>query len=295
MKPIRRIAILAVLLGSGAVASRAEEFAIKLSRPRAAGKIELVTASVKSDLVMTIVAQGREIKQEKHGNCRLTVAVENQQVTAKGNLLRAAVTVRSFTCEENGVSSQLKEGDVVTARRDNDKSVYELRGQELPDLMKEALGDAAPLHSDDEATDDEVFGTAKRRKIGDSWPVKGELVAKQMLEKGLKTTPKDITGTVRVVGKRQVGNTPCLEMQLNLELHDVMLAIPDLPPELTARVPLLRVTGTDLLPLDLSLEVPDGSLHFEGTLTMTGKIEDVAVTASGEMGRTVHVESSPIR
>ncbi|HVT14722.1 MAG TPA: hypothetical protein VHQ90_00895 [Thermoanaerobaculia bacterium] len=292
-----RLAILCFALPviAGSVAARAETFAIKLSRSSVVGQRDLLSASVQEDLVLAITVEGREIKHEDHSTCRFTVAQEILQVSPKGNPLRASLTVRSFTCEENGVSTQLKVGDVIAAHLDAGDTVFELRGAALPSKFRAALETVFALHSDDESSEDEAYGTSQRRSLGESWSVNPELVAKRMMLRHLIVAPEDVSGSVTLVGRKSVANRPCLEVRSTLELRNAQFASRTTSSDLKMRVPVLRYAGTKLVPLDPSLPLPEETERAEGPAAVTGMADDVDISAGATFVVTVHSERAPIR
>jgi hypothetical protein len=278
-----------------AAAPAAEDFSIKFSRPSKVGERTLLTGTYQADEDTVVTVAGRENRQEKHAIYRFAVIHKVLAIGAKGNPSRVALAVQKLTREADGATTEvLKAGDVISVRLEGHEEVWELGGAALADELKEALDSIVEVTADDDPTDDDVFGTARRRRIGDSWPVDARLLADQLRRKGLPVTAKDVTGTATLAGTKSVQGVPCLDVRLNIELRDVKLPIPDLPAEVVMAPLTVRFTGVQVLPVNGVRNMLEANLDFRLPLAANGTVEGNSFTMRSELHRVTNVQFSPL-
>jgi hypothetical protein len=122
-------------------------------------------------------------------------------------------------------------GKTIDIVRGETDVTYTIRGgDELSVQARRILGFTyAPLTTF-KLTPEEVFGTKQPRKVGESWSVATEVIAKNLLEMGRISDPKSVNGrtTVKAVENSPLG--PALRIASNLDISN--LVPPDLPPDL---------------------------------------------------------------
>jgi hypothetical protein len=272
----------------------AEDFAIRLSHPSKVGERTSLSGSSRVDEEMVVTVSGNESRQEKHATYRFAVTHTVLAVSARGNCSQAELTVQKLTREADGaITSPLKAGDVLSVRLKGAENVWELGGVPVAADVKEALLDVAAVEADDEPSDDEVFGTARRRSVGDTWPPNGELIAKRLAREGTSMTAKDVIGTVTLAGKRSLQGQPSLEVRLDLSVSGTIHSA-ELPGmEIVGR---LRMTGTQVVPVDgARSRLGEDELEMKMSMTSNGTINGVPMTLRGEMRRASNVQRSPAR
>lgn len=278
-----------------AAAPAAEDFSIKLNRPAKVGERTLLTGSYRADEDTVVTVAGQENRQEKHAIYRFALIHKVLAVGAKGNCLRAELAVQKLTREADGATTELlKAGDVISVRFEGHEEVWELGGAPLADELKEALDSIVEITADGDPTDDDVFGTARRRRVGDSWPIDAKLLADQLKRKGMPATFKDVTGTATLAGTKSVQGVPCLEVRLDIELHDVKLPIPNLPAEVVMAPLTVRFTGVKVLPVNGVRDMLEASLDFRLPLAANGTVEGNSFTLRSELRRVSNVQFSPL-
>ena len=282
-------------LAAAPAAPAAEDFSIKLRRPSKVGERTLLTGSYQADENTVVTVASIENRQEKHAIYRFAVIHKVLAIGAKGNPLRVELGVQKLTREADGATTEvLKAGDVISVRLEGHQEVWELGGAPLADELKEALDGIVEIAADDDPTDDDVYGTARRRRVGDSWPVDARLLADQLKQKGLPVTAKDVTGTATLAGTKSVQGVPCLEIRLDIELHDVKLPIPDLPAEVVMAPLTVRFTGVEVLPVNGVRDMLEASLDFRLPLAANGTVEGNSFTLRSELHRVTNAQFSPL-
>jgi hypothetical protein len=271
------------------------DYGVRLTRPVVAGEKRLVVGSLQSDDHLAGTKAGAPSDERQAATIRYVVATEVLEASVKGNVLRATLTVRRLTKESGGVSLELaKPGEVVTARLVGRERVFELRGARLAADLQAALGAALPLRADDEPTDDDLFGTAQRRRVGESWPANGELFAK-LGAASVTFDPKEVAGTVTLAAVRPVNGEPCLEVRWKLEARRGAFRAGTLPPGFAATNSSLSMTGSALVPVAPAAP-PAGR---ETAITAVADIDGASaggapVSLHHELRQVVRVELSKI-
>jgi len=281
--------------GGEHVSAAAEDFAIKLGHPLKVGDRTLLTGSRRIDFEMAGTVLGQEMRQEKHATYRFAVTQRVVAAGAKGNGLQTELAVQKLTREEDGATTELlKAGDLISVRLEGDEQVWELGGSPLTAELKEALSDIAGVNADDEPSDDEVFGTARRRRVGDSWQVDPKLVAGLLARMAISVAAKDVSGIATLGGTKSVHGIPCLEVRFSLELHNVKASGQDLPAGVTMAPLTVRASGARVVAVDGARQPLEESFEFQMPLAADGEVEGVSITVRGELRQASHIQLSPV-
>ena len=267
---------------------------MRLTRPAAAGEKRLAVGSLQSDDHLTGTRDGAPSDQRQASTIRYVVATEILEASARGNALRATLTVRRLVKESGGVSLELaKPGAVIAARLAGRERVFELQGARLAPDLQQALAAAVPLRADDEPTDDDLFGTAQRRRAGESWPANGELFAR-FGSASVTFDPKDVAGTVTLAGVKPVHGVPCLEVRWKLDARRGAFQPGSLPEGFAGTTTTMSVSGSTLVPIDGALPPAARETSITAVADITGWSGVAPVTLHHELRQVVRVELSKI-
>lgn len=202
----------AVLLSS---AGAADDYQIKINRPEKVGaKYELNGTTHKKE--SSTVKMGDKVIQSRDKNVKatLTGTVEVLKVDKDGLAVKKKLTVTSFKDAEG--TELLKKGTVVFAETVEGKGQYRLAdGSKLESRVRGVIGDLFDTQSKSAADIEQALGTDKRRKIGESWPVKTESLAKS-----LHVDPKAIKGTATLEKTADVNGEKCLLFSAKMIISD---------------------------------------------------------------------------
>ncbi|HZF07967.1 MAG TPA: hypothetical protein VFE33_04165 [Thermoanaerobaculia bacterium] len=295
-RALRCLALLLVAGAWGTIGARAEDFALQLQRPVPVGRRAHVTGTYHSVMTRSFSANGKESQDTKDETYRFDVTSQVLAVGTRKNVTEVMLTIHHLTREADGASTPLLQGEIVVARIDKGETVLEVRGKNLPREVKDALVTAVSLHSDDAPNEDEILGTTKRHSLGETWPVDVELLTRELRKKrdDLVFTPKDVTGSVKLVGKTSLGNVPCFELQVEIEIRNPTLPTPDAMKGMTAVMPTLRMSSSMLVSIDPAAEAGASSLKLEGTVLVSGSVQGVPVTGKMQMRQDHQVKSEPL-
>src|SRR5262249_38981774 len=153
------------------------EYKIKLSRPDKEGDEYKahVTATVKQKLDMTANGQQVPAKDDKF-TAELTGTVKVLAVNKIGQASKLTVTVEKLTKDGNEFYAP---GTVITAEKVAGKPTFSVDNNNVDPEKAEVLDSVIEVSADDKSTnDDELSGTDQPQKVGASWPINSEKVAK---------------------------------------------------------------------------------------------------------------------
>ncbi len=280
---------------SAAPVAPARDYAVRLARPAAAGEKRLAVGSLESDDHLAGTKAGAASDQRQTATIHYVVATEILEVSARGNVLRATLTVRRFTKESGGTTVELaKPGAVVSARLVGRERVFELAGARLAPDLQTALAAALPLHADDEPTDDDLFGTTQRRRVGESWPANAELFAR-FGAASVTFDPQDVAGTVTLAAVKPVHGEPCLEVRWKLEARHGAFKAGSLPLGFSGATSSMSLTGSALVPVAPELPPAGRETAITAIADISGASDSGAsVSLHHELRQVVRVELSKI-
>jgi hypothetical protein len=289
--------LVCVVLAGGAIvaAAPAQDYAVRLARPSAAGDRRLAAGWLQTEDRATGGPKGAATDQRQSSTIRYVVATEVLEASPRGNARRATLTVRRLTKESAGVTAELaRPGTEVTARLVGHERVFEMQGARLAPDLQVALAAAVSLRADDEPTDDDLFGTAQRRRVGESWPVDGGLFARSGAP-GTTFDPRDVAGTVTLASLKSAGGVPCLEVRWKLEARHGSFTPGSLPAGLSGTMTSMSVTGSTVLPIDDKLQPLSRETAIAGVGDFTGSASDGSpFSARHELRQVFHVELSKV-
>lgn len=211
---------MAVLLGAisaVAFAAAEETYEIRFSRPVKPGSTWKVRVVATGKRVMTMKAGEETIgEQAEEFSVEFESQVTVMEVDANGESVKETHTVSKCVKTEDGEDKVLLQpGTVLLAGVEDSEEVFEINGQRVSDEIADVLDLIISL-STNETTDDDVFGSEKRRKVGESWEVNREAMAADLNEDDMAVKPENISGTATLVEVVEYEGKQCLKLQSDL-------------------------------------------------------------------------------
>ena len=204
----------------------ADGYAIKIARPVPVGtKYEL-----KADGAMlrqvTLHVAGRAQKQPDDGfGVRLEGTVEVLALDDVGEEAKVACTVDKCTrITSEGETELVPKGKVIVAEGKGKDTKFHFKdnGKEVSKQAADALELVISLDTGDTVSDDEMFGTKDKQKVGGEWPVAGEAVAKDAGRVGVIVQPADVEGSFKLEGVEKSGDVDCLKLSGSLKMKKLL-------------------------------------------------------------------------
>ena len=205
------IALGLVLAGRAPAAD--ELYPIRFSRPAqvgakyrlaAVGTLKQKTTLVRESVVLrkTTVDLGIVLEAE----------VENLRVDGQGHVVQKALTIQTATLLGAGKpQTLLKAGRVVIAETVDGETKFRLAEGNLSERIAKALSIVVVTKTPG-ADPDEIFGTRRPRRVGESWPINVQAAARSLLSQGLSADGGKIAGTVTLDGVENSSDIPCLKL-----------------------------------------------------------------------------------
>jgi hypothetical protein len=270
-----------------------EAFTVRLSRTVKVGQKRLVVGSVESDDKSSGGAGGTQLRDQQKAVISYVVATEVLEVSPRGNARRVTVTVRRLNKTSDGLTVELaKPGEAYTAALQGRQRVVDLNGTPVAPDLQEALATAAGLRNDDDPTDDDLFGTSDRQRVGSAWPVNAALFAHTGAQQ-VTFDPREVSGTVTLAAVQQVHGVPCLVVQWKLTAHQGSFKSGSVPGGLFGTMSTMSVSGSTTVPADPGLPpvARDSTIAGSGDFTGITNQGD-QLTVHRELRQAIHLEMS---
>ena len=268
MRGLRLIAGLWALGFLGTSVALAQDYEIKLTRPMKVGAEYHIAAVGHSSMKSTIKVNGKVVEeQSKNFSVDFESDDKALEVDKNGEPSKVSLTVDKCILKQGGAEKPLlAKGAVVIASLKDDETVFEIAGQPVDAETAEALDLVVGLGRN-RASDDEIFGTKERKKVGDRWAMNAELAAKELQDvmKGSTVKKEDVAGTVTLDKVVKVGTTDCLQISAEMTVSNVTM--PD------RKVAQMKVQAhfLGLFPIDFSKDITEESDSITMSITVKDK------------------------
>ncbi|HEY1171222.1 MAG TPA: hypothetical protein VGH19_07650 [Verrucomicrobiae bacterium] len=228
----------------------AEDYAIRLSPPVKVGSKYGLEAKLNEVSKNVITVDGQQMRNEtSEESWRFEGKVEVQEVDAKGTPTNLSVQVQKLTVTQAGNSSELlPSGSRLTVAVKEGKKVFEMGGKEAEPAVVKALREVITLNSENDPPDDVLFGTAERKKAGDSWPMNLEVLIQTLGKNGMELKPEDAKGSVSKLEEVvTMEGKKCLKISSNIEMQNFR---PPMPTWMKVKQAKASVKSSGLFPVD---------------------------------------------
>lgn len=259
--------VMLALLTSLCTMTAAQDYEILIRRPFRAGQKYRLTASA-SQSEKTVLTVGGNVAENKTESFAFEIVADIGvlEVGKSGRPIKESLAIEKCILTKEGTATPLvPKGTVIVALVRDKKAVFEIGGQPVGEELEKALELAVSL--DTGGTDDEVFGTPERKKVGDSWPINADVAARSLGEITSPLNKENIKGATKLEEVIKVGQEECVV--LTAWLNVVGLA-PAMPPAFKVQKGELQAEFWGQFPVKTSL----GPLEKSQKMTMS-------VTASG--------------
>ena len=271
------------LLSLAACLCADEAYSIRLARPLKAGdRFEVSAKMALDDSTVTIIDGGEAADDKTVVACRLTGSLTVDAVTTKGQPMDVRLKLKSIECVNDGQPAQFfKAGDELRLRHGKPDNVSEVNGEPAEELQSEIIEAILSVQGEGEVTDDDVFGTADKVKVGAEWPVTPKAAIMDLEAEGVTgLKPEHIKGSTKIAGATEVGNQPALLIRAESKIDGKGIGLSKLPESVKATRFYLEMTGEMDVPVDLQSK--DGRAKGLSRLEVdaAGKLEEEGVETS---------------
>jgi hypothetical protein len=208
-----------------------------------------------------------------------------------GKLTKEAITISNCRVRKDGSTRQLfPRGTVVVAAVENGHKVFRVNGQPVDEQAEQVLDMMTDVGSSQGGTsDDDIFGTAEPRKVGDSWSVNSAAAVKSLREESkIRVSEDDTHGVMTIEKKTKCGNEDCLIISGRLDADLITVDIDEL--NVDSGEAHCRFSGA--LPVDTSHSAVDRSFEMQmrvsGRTRRNPKGPEIQVDVTKETKMTAH-------
>jgi len=271
MTGLKRISVLTAAVGLLLCsAAAAQDYEIRLHRPMKVGQEFQLSATGRESQKATVTLNGQPIKNEsQEAAIEVEAAVKVLEIDKNGAPSKASLKIgKCLSVKGDARTALVPAGAVVVASvAAARESVFEINGEKVSPDAQRALSQVFNLGKGG-PTDDQIFGTPQRKKVGDSWPMNSEAAAEDARQNGAAVEKEDFSGTVTLEKVLKIGDTECLQVAVAM---DVARVRPPAPAGLVVEKGLARRRMSGLFPVNPALNVPEKSSALIITVVMKGK------------------------
>lgn len=266
----RLFVVLTALLLFPCATLLAQDYAIQLERPEKVGRKDRISVSASRSLT----------KAQRAGGSFSPVASESRRASAE--LVRTVLAVdgrgaptsvsMQFDRLESSGGSLLEKGSIVTGSGAGGGAVFTINGKPLSKEAADALAILNIMTLKPGATNaDMLFGTAEKKRIGESWPINAERLARDLGATGFAIDRASAEGAASLEGSAKSGNLDCLKISATAEVNGFVPA--NMPSQARLLDSSYKVAFKCMAPADTAAPCPESSLKTELLLTMRGVFE----------------------
>ena len=210
------------------------------------------------------------------------------KVNKVGSVVQIKLKMDSFTITEGKFTEAvLEKGTVIKGEKKDNKDQFELWDEEsklgVPlqeGTMVEALKLFFSLNDAGEKnTDDDAFGTDKKKQVGDSWKINAKALAESAKNDKVEIDPKNVSGKMTLTGIVKAGRHECLEIKGEFTVKGLKPPA-DFPRNL--RVTKSEMTGRvhSKIPVDTSLPEVENNMVMTMIMEVRSRRGQVAMKIS---------------
>jgi hypothetical protein len=242
-----------------------DDYVIRFTRPAKVGdrsRVEM-TGTTRERERITI---GGQVQKEEKDLAVHMIAVESVlAVDSSSTPSRVEYLVQTCQRTSAGKTEELLAAGhkVVAETNAEGDTVFTVDGDPALEDIAKALGLVISIHRPSSPTDDDIFGTKERKRVGDTWNIDSAAAAADLSKTGLMVSAEALKGTVSLTGVRSVDAVKALDVTAKLRAEGFAMAGGDLPEWLQVEKSSLAGDLKVLVPAD-----PDAPNSLPGKLQM---------------------------
>ncbi len=201
-----------------------------------------------------------------------------------------ALQVRKLTVRMNDDQyTPVEEGQTMVASREEGATVFRVEGSgALPAETSEVLASVVDLSPPPVSLDD-VFGSDRPRRAGESWSVDAGAASRMFTHMQLNARSRDVEGEVRFPELAEHDGHRCVRLEADMDISQLSFPPGALPPGMHVQEASVAQQIGGAYPLDESLPplrenaLLTMSLHFEGRMGQDQPQVSIRTDASRQM------------
>jgi hypothetical protein len=259
-----------------------QDYEIRLDRPVAVG-FSYHLSSVQKVSFVALVKQGEEVKKQNNTNrvfeAELVVTV--LAVNEKGKATKVKLEIEKLNEIKGDDRSELApKGCVINGALAGAEEAFEMVGGDIVPDAENLLESLELFQKPNVPTDEDIFGTKDRKKVGDSWEGNSVLMLKSPVGLGaiegiIEANKEDLKTTTTLEKIATVGKKECLQLTCACKCDKFRGR--EFPPEIKVEKSTMKINRGLNIPSDISLLLPsENSLIFTMNFIAKGKSDPLA-------------------
>jgi hypothetical protein len=292
MRNTKSAGLILLLLAAASWLPAAEDYAILLTRPEKVGDRYRIDARGKSRQQQRISLGGKAASNEdKQLEVHLVALATVLAVDEKLEASRVEYRVESCSQSSSGKSEEvIPPGTKVLAESRDGETTFTVAGRPVPPDVEEALKVVISVHSSDSPTDDEVFGTHERKRVGDKWGIHAAGAAQSLSRSGLHISADNLKGTVALDGLRTLDAVKALEISAHIRADKMSI---DAPQGMRVEKGILEADLSGFVPVDpKSRERLSDKMQMRMSVQVGGQKPDTGEKVTLEVSMELSIENN---
>jgi hypothetical protein len=286
-KQTLKLAAVTWLLGFAVVfPAMAEDYEILLTRPSKPGQKVQISGTAR-DSEKTVLSGGFSRTTENTQDVRLKAVEEVLEVDNMKRPCKACLVIDTLVLKSNGKEAEfLAKGTRVLATSAEKGTVFEVDGKAVSKEVDQGLSLLFSLDGNSKRpTDDEMFGSKTRRRVGEHWPVNSPSLAASLRVKGMDIRNEDVAGTITLKEVVKDGRGISLLLTMKMDMRNLKMPGAE---GLSIENASGTVTGFVLVPVDPAKGMLKESQEGSRTVRAKGFSQDGKEIAVESVGKARH-------
>lgn len=207
----------------------AQEYAIRLSREGKSGeKYRLSTTGRHAETMTVFVGDVAVNEKNDQFSVELVSSLTVIETDENGRSIRQALGIEKCLITTGGITKPLlPPGIVVIATTEGKRTVLKINDLPVDPMTAKALSVVIPSYVSG-LSDDDVFGTREKKRIGDTWEINADLAARSLKEEfNVSTNKGDVKGASTLEGAVKGAQEGYLIVSAWLNVDDFSLPLPE--------------------------------------------------------------------
>ncbi|MEE8458655.1 MAG: hypothetical protein V3S08_02215 [Phycisphaerales bacterium] len=261
------------------VATAQSPQSIRLTRPVAVGHSFRLVATGSTDIVTTMVTDGRAGRADTVKLSANFDAVGHViKVDDAGRPIGIAYAITECTMKQHGYTSTIIPRDAtLIARQGGTRTKFFVKKKRFTALERQALETVAGIDVY-LLTKDDMFGTQNPRNVGEWWPISSEAVAMEFQRyTPQEVEPGNITGSTTLVQLIDFQGQPCQVLQTEFHSIGALPGFEEMPRGTRLKSADIKATIYELLPVDLQQPRSADKVRVEIDIVFSGMMAGKSV------------------
>ena len=232
--PIRFCALFLVFTFSVIGADKDRAIDIRMHRPSKPGEKFRLTLKASMELETERHVGSRSEKDKEAFETDFTGVVTVLKTTKGGGRAKVAIVVEKFMITEDGFKFEgLPKGTRLIASLKDREVVFAevLEGQKdgkplSAGIELQALQQVIGLDNEGDATDDDIFGSKEKRKVGDKWPVNKKNAIEDFRKDDIRIDADRFKGETELAGVVKVKGIECYRLTGSFDAKQFQPPVP---------------------------------------------------------------------